>query len=236
MKTLRASNGPFTERPFYKHEEIESISLYELHASGLLPSVPQPIRVDRFLEKRFGVTPQYEDLAQGLLGVTVFGEKGVETIIIARALDDEGTKVAERRIRSTMAHEAGHGLLHAHLFGPREKTQPLFGDFSDPHRPKILCRNDAIQGYDPRPAYDGRWWEFQANSIMGCLLLPRPLVEKALETFLVVRGSLGDRMIDNARRPKAIRHVSELFDTNPVVAKLRIDGMFPADNEAQLAL
>ena len=30
--------------------------------------------------------------------------------------------------------------------------------------------------------YDGRWWEFQANQAMGAALLPRKLVEVALDS------------------------------------------------------
>src|SRR3989441_11554119 len=64
----------------------------------------------------FRSTPTYEDLDKGVLGFTQFGRTGVQAIVVARALDEDGTRPAERRIRTTLAHEAGHGLLHAHLF------------------------------------------------------------------------------------------------------------------------
>jgi hypothetical protein len=236
MRTYRTKSGPFKHADYYSDEEIELLCLDELQRADLLPASAAPIRIDRFVEKRFGVTPQYDDLGDGVLGLTVFGPKGVQAVIMARSLDEEKTKVAERRIRSTIAHEAGHGLLHAHLFVLQAGGRPLFGDFSDPQRPKVLCRDTADSQGRPKARYDGKWWEFQANTVMGSLLLPRPLVEQALEPFLVERGSLGGRMLDNTRREEATRHLSEIFDTNPVVARFRLDRLYPATNEMQLSL
>lgn len=236
MRTYRLRSGRFQERPYFKDEDIESICLSELQKVQLLPSSPAPIRIDRFIEKRFGVSHQYEDLTDGILGLTVFGKKGVEAVIVARALDDEGTKVADRRIRSTLAHEAGHGLLHVHLFGLQQNSEPLFGDFSDPLKPRVLCRDVIAADDKPKPGYDGRWWEFQANCAMGCLLLPRTLVEHVLQPYFVARGQLGTITLDAARRSEAGRCVSDAFDTNPIVARLRIDRLYPASNEKQLSL
>lgn len=39
---------------------------------------------------------------QGLLGFTRFNSQGVEAIVVAKAPDDEGTKAAERRLRTTL--------------------------------------------------------------------------------------------------------------------------------------
>ena len=99
MRTYRARTGRFNERAYFKDEDIESICSTELQNVELLPGSPGPIRIDRFIEKRFWLQHQYEDLTDGILGLTVFGKKGVEAVIVARALDDEGTKVADRRIR-----------------------------------------------------------------------------------------------------------------------------------------
>ncbi|MGH7708403.1 MAG: hypothetical protein ACREM6_10840 [Vulcanimicrobiaceae bacterium] len=123
----------------------------------------------------------YDDLPPGVLGLTEFGEKGVNAIIIAKALDDEETRLAERRIRTTMGHECGHGLLHTHLFVLGQKAHPLFGE-STGSKPRVLCRMDGIpyETTSARKRYDGRWWEFQANQAMGALLLPKRLVEMSL--------------------------------------------------------
>ena len=85
MKTFRATSGPFAERPFYELKEIERICTEELHAAELYPSRPEPIRVERFIEKRFHISPTYEELPHGVLGYTRFNRDGVEAIVVSSA-------------------------------------------------------------------------------------------------------------------------------------------------------
>jgi hypothetical protein len=236
MKTFRTTKGPFSERPYYTNQEIENICGDELRAVGLYPATPSPVRIDRFVEKRFNVTPAYEDLAEGVLGFTKFGPKGVHGIVVARSLDEDGTTSAERRIRTTVAHEAGHGLLHAHLFLEIDDKGSLFGDFSDPSAPKVLCRDVPNASGGHTPGYDGRWWEYQANRAIGALLLPQPLVHTALEPLLTASGSLGMKILERANREKATRLLADTFEVNPAVAKIRLGELFPASSENQLRL
>jgi hypothetical protein len=97
--------------PYFTPSQIDNMCCDELHGVGPLPDSPEPIRIDRFIEKRFNVSPQYEDLRDGILGFTRFGKNGVKAVVISAALDAEGGKVAARRVRTTIAHEGGHGLL-----------------------------------------------------------------------------------------------------------------------------
>src|ERR1700744_5583438 len=168
MKTYRDKSGQFSERPHFEPIEIDRICDDELRKAGLFPRTPAAVRIERFVEKRFGVTPEYDDLPEGVLGYTRFGNKGVEAIVISAALDAAKGKVAERRVRTTLAHEAGHGPLHADLFGLGGRPLNLFDRDSQTDH-KILCRD--IQGEEQHGrAYDGRWWEFQANRAMGSRL------------------------------------------------------------------
>lgn len=237
MKTFRSTNGPFVERPYYKEQEIEDICIAELKGVDLYPTTPSPIRIDRFVEKRFHVTPTYEDLGAGVLGLTTFDSKGVHAIMVSRFLDEEGTGSAERRIRTTLAHEAGHGLLHEYLFLSATQTAAsLFADFSDPESPKVLCRDIPYASSVRRRGYDGRWWEYQANRAIGALLLPRPLVESALDALIEPNGLLGGRMLVPNRREEGARILAGIFDVNPVVARIRLEELFPAGSEGQLGL
>lgn len=235
MKSYRASRGPFREQPYYEAREIENTCTDELRAVGLYPKEPSPIRIDRFIEKRFGVTPQYDTLPDGVLGISRFGPKGLQEVIVARFLSEEESKSAERRINSTLAHEAGHGLFHAHLFVLEGGSEPLFGERSDEGLTKVLCREVREGETASSRRYDGQWWEFQANQAIGALLMPRQLVEIALESFVEVRGALGSRVLPQGQREEAIRHVGNIFDVNQVVARIRIEGIFPPNPE-QLAL
>ncbi len=236
MKTFKPVAGPFRERPYYELEEIERICSSELQAVGLYPDGPQPIRIERFVERRFGVTPEYEDLAPGVLGWTKFGPKGVEAIVVARALSEEQSRVAERRINTTLAHEAGHGLLHAHLFVLGAETPSLFGRDGDVEPQRILCREESGVKTGTRPSYSGQWWEFQANQAMGALLLPKRLVGMALAEVLAPRGTLGERILPEDRREDAARLLTETFDVNPAVARIRVASLYPEIRLGQLTL
>lgn len=237
MKTFRGSGGPFAERPYYTNREIEDLCADELRKVDLYPEEPAPIRIERFLEKRFGVVPSYEDLPGGLLGFTRFGRNGVESIAVSRTLADEGTKAAERRISTTLGHEGGHGLLHAHLFALGVDATPLFGDDADSKAPKILCRDGGIAGVGKsQRSYDGRWWEHQANLAMSALLLPKALVDKSLQGILVARGTFGLPALEARRREEAVRLVSDVFEVNPVVARIRLAEMYAEGETGQLTL
>ena len=223
-------------KPFFTQKDFEQICQGALEKHGLFPSEPTPIRIDRFVEKHFNVLPAYENLPVGLLGFTLFGPQGVEEIVVSKTLDEQGTHVAERRLRTTLAHESGHGLLHAHLFAQGTRLGSLFRDGLDPCSSKILCRPGDIYGSETsgmrKPRY--RWWEYQANQAMVTLLLPKSLVRTALTSILMPQGVLGTLILPSARREAAIRLIADTFDVNPVVAKLRLEALFPLAAERQL--
>lgn len=235
MKTLRTNQGPFTERPYFKPEEIEKICTEELKKTGLMPSEPSPIRIDLFIEKRFNVTPTYEQLPENVLGYSKFSARGLEAMVISRQLAEEGTEVSERRHTTTLAHEAGHCLLHAYLFAVQDLSVPLFGEVDDDKRVKVLCRSESADA-SAQKRYDGKWWEYQANCAIGPLLLPKLLVMRSLETFLVSDGSLGCKTLPSGSRQKAIVMLADTFNVNKVVAKIRIDQLIPNHMERQLML
>jgi hypothetical protein len=224
MKSFRA--GQTYKAPYFTPSQIDNMCCDELRGVCLLPSSPEPIRVDRFIEKRFNVSPQYEDLPNGVLGFTRFGKNGVKAVVISAALDAKGGKVAGRRVRTTIAHEGGHGLLHAHLFALDDIPLHLFD--KDSHSgDQILCRD--VHGDEKKAhRYDGRWWEVQANRAMSGLLCPRPLVLEAMKPFLAPAGLLGVEVLPENCREEAVRSLAEIFDVNAAVTRIRIAEMYPA--------
>jgi len=238
MRTYRATSGPFIERPYYTVEDVEHLCTDELQKVSLMPSDPSPIRIERFIEKKFKIHPTYEDLPEGILGLVEFGPKGVKGMAISRSLTEEGSRSSERRISTTLAHEGGHGLLHAHLFVLGQKPTSLFRDDKNSNEPKILCRKDAIQGLQgyKKTGYGGRWWEYQANLAIGPLLLPRSLVIRALEPFLEKSGLLEVKELDPACREEAVKGLARVFEVNPIVAKIRLEGLYPLARDGQLTL
>lgn len=236
MKTYRTTSGPFAERPFYTPTDIEAICIDELRKVGLLPLSPEPIRVERFIEKKFKIHLVYDDLPDGVLGCTEFGPDGVQGITISKTLSEEGSQVAERRINTTLAHEAGHGLLHTHLFVLGQNPALLFGKEFDPKKPKILCRNGAIQGLQGFKGTSNPWWEIQANLVIGPLLMPKTLLITALEPFCIKTGKLGWQVPDRSRQEEAVKALSQIFDVNPIVVKIRFESLFPLAQDSQLTL
>lgn len=232
MRTYRSSSGPFIERPFYTADDMEHICSGALRKVGLYPDSPEPIRIDRFIEKQFGITPEYKDLGVGVLGMAQFGKNGVQGIIVSQALDDESSATNERRIRSTLAHEGGHGLLHTHLFA-FACDQLLFGE-NTPTGPVVLCR--GILDATKPTKYTGQWWEVQANMAIGSLLLPRPLALIVLDKYMIDCGLLGLKTFNRSQLGCAVDELVDVFDVNPIVASIRIRELFPEEQSEQLML
>jgi hypothetical protein len=233
MRTYKSIKGPFSERPFFSDSEIEDLCCEELKKVNLLPQVPGVIRIDRFIEKRFGVSPVYDELPPGVLGFTRFNAKGVEEVVVSRKLGEEDSIPSRRRINSTLAHEAGHGLLHAYLFVVSSQAQQLFGNDFDSKTPRILCRDENLE--QRKSSYDGRWWEFQANKTIGALLLPKPLVMQILSMFSKPLGLLGVPQLPTNKRGRVIQELTTKFDVNPAVAKIRLDTLVPNQGSGQLS-
>lgn len=231
MRTFRSKSGPFREQPYFTDGEIEATCSDALRSVELLPTNPEPIRIERFIEKYFHVTPEYEQLDEGILGLTVFSPEGVKAVYVSSKLDEEWSQTSEHRVRSTFAHEAGHGLFHAHLFA-LSAGEPLFGDQSDPHRPKVLCR----EGDAANVGYSGQWWEFQANKAIGALLMPSSLVESVLETFLIAAGMLGFKQFDYSKEEDAVKLLSKTFNVSASVARIRVQQLYPLRSSKQLML
>lgn len=234
MRSSRLKTGPFDQRLFFTIDEIDRLCVDALKSADLLPWTPQPIRIDRFVEKHFNCPLEYKDLGDGILGCTEFSRKGA-VILVAVSDVDEGSHSGERRLRSTIAHEAGHGLMHASLFIEDGHQKQVIGDNIDFERRRILCRPSDVGGAGSK-AYDGRWWEWQANRAIGGLLLPKRLVSQSLEGLLEKTSALGVATLSKKSRGAAASVVADTFEVNPAVAQIRLSEMFPEKLENQMML
>ena len=220
MRKVPTPSGPFPFQLYFEDlGEIDEICLEALKRQSLLPSKPAPIRIERFVEKEFKTALRYEDLGPDNLGCTIFNSSGaVEAILVSRSLEEKNTTPARRRVRSTVAHEAGHGLLHGSLF----IDSPDLGE----NQRRILCRSEDILGETQR-SYRGRWWEFQANQAIGSLLLPRLLVNGLLDQSGIEPDSSGNRTLSPVQRESLAKKAAVIFDVNPIVVRIRLDSLFP---------
>lgn len=231
MKRIRATSGPFAHRLHYSSGEIDRSCHNALTDAGLFPREPSHVRIDRFVEKHFNGRIIYEDLGADILGCTVFNADGtVQGIHISDRLDD-GTPTGERRLRSTIAHEAGHALFHHSLFTDDARTAWLdLGETGniDLTRRRVLCRQrDVREGVGHRSGYDGRWWEWQANRAIGGFLLPVELVYEGLTRLTECAPLSGMPRLPHQHREAAIQELIHLFGVNYTVARIRLDEIFP---------
>jgi hypothetical protein len=226
MRKVPTPSGPYPFQLYFEDlGEIDEICLEALKIQSLLPSRPAPIRIERFVEKQFKTPLIYEDLGPEYLGCTIFNSSGaVEAILISRSLEEQNTMPARRRVRSTVAHEAGHGLLHGSLFMESNSADLLNGTVGKNHR-RILCRSEDIL-VDTQRSYAGRWWEFQANQAIGSLLLPRLLMNAFLDQSGITPASVESRILTSAERDLLVKKAAVTFDVNPVVVRIRLDSLF----------
>lgn len=203
MKSLQVSAlAPFKERPWYENREIEIICSNALREAELYPSIPAPIRIERLLEKRFNLVPEFEDLKQyGVMGLTLFGKTGPQQILVDRGLEG-GDETTKNRYVSTLAHEAGHCLLHSHLFALKARKN---GN-------SFLCREEFGNKH-----YRGDWWEYQANMAIGALLIPEQLLRQYLKK---------ERISNTAITGLAtIAEIARIFQVSTAVARIRLQAI-----------
>jgi hypothetical protein len=168
VRELRDPNGRMPYRLWYDEAEIDTIMEDELRRSRTARiSGGDAVDIDAFIETHLRITPEYVTLPRGVQGATDFSPDGTVRMRISAALSERaasGEAGAEHLMRTTLAHEAAHVLLHRSLF--LSQSEALFGGQSSRQE---LCRDIRLV----RSGYSGEWWEWQANRGMGALLLPR---------------------------------------------------------------
>ena len=168
MREARDPSGRMPYRLWYDEAEVDAVMEDELHrARDPRVTARGAVDVDIFVEGHLGITPQFVPLPRGVQGATDFFPDGRAEMRISEELSRRAADAepgAEHLMRTTLAHEAAHVLLHRVLF--LQQSEALFG--GEVSR-RELCR-------DIRPVgrgYTGEWWEWQANRGMGALLLPK---------------------------------------------------------------
>ena len=211
---------------YYPPGDIERICLQELRVVGLLPSKPGPVRIDRFIEKRFGITPDYRRLDPEILGETLFRAGRPVEVVINSALFEEDYLPSERRLRSTLAHEAGHCVLHSSRDVGGGRQVGLFEVAGGDEGRQIRCREESV-GVRGR-GYSGKAEEWQANAAIGGFLLPESLVYEAIEPYALRGSAAGVPTLNWNVVDEAARTLADVFDVNPVVVGIRFEQIFGA--------
>jgi len=161
VKRFRDARG---ERVWYEAAEVERITVGALRSAGLMPRSDAPaVDIETFVEMHLGAAVDYAgDLPHTVLGYTEFAQP--PRIVVSRRLTDLATAAdaspgLRGRWRATLAHEAAHLLLHAHIRGVGCMT------------PKLTTEAISLSG----GVTASDWREVQANMGMAALLMPREL-------------------------------------------------------------
>lgn len=221
MREARDRSGRMPYRLWYDEAEIDTIMEDELRrAKNPRLARHGAIDVDSFIESHLGVVPQFVKLPKGVQGATDFFPDGTVEMRISdelsqRAADNEPG--AEHMMRTTLAHESAHVLLHRILF--LKQSEDLFGGQASRTE---LCR-------DIRPVgrgYTGEWWEWQANRGMGALLLPKS------EMVSYVQNLRGQKVSDTTGDVIA---VSDRYRVSRQVVRLRFEQLSMATDARQIS-
>lgn len=183
------------------------------------------IDVDRVLLKALAIEPDFVDLKDGVMGRVLFDASGTAQVEISRRLSHEAESggVAAKRLRSTLAHEAGHVACHAPLFVGNLTNLSLFdtgGQTKPP--PAILCRDSTVG----RMRYGGEWWEFQANQCMAALLLPKSLFHKYTAAAVASCGADSfNETIQTGTAEAVVRGLAEVFNVSEQMVFYRLEAL-----------
>jgi len=226
MRVRNDTSSPWQKRIWFEEHEFDAMMDEARSKAGTVTfSEGAGIDVEAVLQGAFKIVPDFVDLDPGVLGRTAFHRDGHCEIQISRTLAEaaDGDLVARRRLRSTIAHEAGHVVQHAHLHVTDTGTLSLF---EEPAReaPKVLCRQETVESFKGGAAgYDGEWWEYQANRGMASLLLPRREVMNYLLALLSARGFETIReAMKSGKTEEIVREIMRIFDVNMPVVVFRL--------------
>ena len=183
MRWVRDGTGRFRWRPFLDASEIDVLCerrvrrfLFDRYGDVAYPLATDDLT--RLIEQDtddldlFADLSAFRDENTVVEGVTTFIPGRRPRIQIAWQLAEDVRQ--EARLRTTLAHELGHVLLH-----------DFVGDREDTPRPRQSDDPDITSSTQCMPwaiGTGGRvdWMEWQANYACGALLMPRTAVQQAL--------------------------------------------------------
>ena len=221
MRTRPDSSSPWGVRVWYDDAEFD-LMMDELRTRARLSKFEpgRGIDVEQILLDVYNVSPDFGETDERTLGRSTFHTDGRLEVSVSRTLSDaaESDHVARRRLRSTLAHECAHIVLHQHLH-----VAPATGYLFEPpvSAPKVLCRSatiDRLQGVD--------WWEFQANRGMACLLLPKALLTASVREAIKALGATDVRELLRAGQSELlVRQLMNEFDVGMEMTIYRLQDL-----------
>lgn len=228
MRRYRASDGSL--RIWFDPEEIEDLAEDQLQRAGLAPTLASPVvDVERFVEEYLQAElDQYAPLDADVLGVTEFRPGQPPLVCINRMLTEAAfeqpnpSPAARGRWRATLAHEAGHILLHRSLVEPNpaqttflelpedEVQTPTMGMF------RCVQREVVFGG-------GADWREVQANRCMAALLMPRSIFLRVVAQVKQGMGLSPREPLRADRLNTVVRKLARHFQVSRQAARIRLE-------------
>lgn len=128
-----------------------------------------PVPAEEILECHLGLSLDFDDLRARFGDASILGAIWIDTeeVLIDQSLDPSADRRREGRCRFTVAHEAGHWVLHRHQL-LEVRGAPLFDGKPEP---SVICRDTAR-----KPPI-----EQQADYFASFLLMPVEMVRRQWE-------------------------------------------------------
>lgn len=238
MRRYRASNGE--ERLWFDVSEIELMMESELRKASLMPTESSPsVKLESFVERHLKATlDQYAELDVSVLGVTEFFEGKAPRISLNKnltgsALDDgDAPPGVLGRWRATVAHEAGHVLLHRSLFEFAVGNMNLF-------EPSPAERGRQLQRCLKRDVAHGGgasdWREVQANQAMAALLMPKSFFLKIARAH-IEQLFPGVDMLTAGQDDRVAARLGPVLEVSKQAARIRLTTLGLVESKGQTRL
>lgn len=213
MKMIFDRTGRFKERPYWSAGEIdrkceEAITSFLRQRYGF-DRIPVPTEaLTEIIErdaKELDLEPDLSDEKYEVFGYTDFTPGEKPRVAIARELWEHRHR--NNRLRTTLAHEYGHVLLHTWLY---EKYASAAGT-QRCHWRDLLPSENVVD-----------WAEWQAGYASGALLMPESFLRRAVAAFFRERNETPPVGRDSADAMSLKERISLTFDVSVDAARVRL--------------
>ena len=178
--------------------------------------VPVPTDVlTQLLQRDTSVLNLFAPLDSGINGMTtMYGDERRPCVDIASELSRQWFR--ENRLRTTLAHEYAHVLLHAPLWRAQcmaesQESETLIAQ---------ACRRDTVEDHIHR---NGDRIEWQAGYISGALLMPRRRIDLLVAQFLSTHSCRAPLSAGSADAEQLVELVSIGFRVSRHGARYRLE-------------
>lgn len=200
-----------TKRMDSTAEQIVMAHVQSRRSADLFPLSTDDLTtlIEKFAEE----LDTYADLGEfgeGVEGLTLFRPRAKPIVRVSGLLNESSN---ENRLRSTLAHELGHVLLHDPLF--QRKAQESLFDTSVQYLQ--VCYRDGAESLG-----QGDLFEYQAWYMCGALLMPISELTARVTAKAQASDSYSEIWHDSALGQEVIEDASSWFCVSKALARIRL--------------